>query len=169
MTTVSESDQSVPAETTSWRSALQAAAALALLTLVSAASGTMAGFHLVENVETAIRTRTTENEPPPIVPRYAYDTSLYKVPPVVTNLAMPADVWVRLESSIILDDADAASPDILVGEVAQDMLAYLRTVSLAQIEGASGLLHLREDLNDRIAIRSRDGVRELIIEALVVQ
>lgn len=129
----------------------------------------MAGFHLVENVETAIRTRTTENEPPPMVPRYAYDTSLYKVPPVVTNLAMPADVWVRLESSIILDDADAASPDILVGEVAQDMLAYLRTVSLAQIEGASGLLHLREDLNDRIAIRSRDGVRELIIEALVVQ
>ena len=151
------------------RSLFQALAALAALTLVAAGSGTMLGLHLVENVETAIESRTREDERPVPDPRYAGGTSLHKVPPVVTNLASPPDVWVRLEASIILDNAEVASPDVLAGEIAEDMLAYLRTTSLAQIEGPSGLLHLHEDLNDRVAIRSNNMVRELIIETLVVQ
>jgi flagellar FliL protein len=58
---------------------------------------------------------------------------------------------------------------VLAGEIAEDILAYLRTLSLEQIEGPTGLLHLHEDLNDRVAIRSDDLVEELIIETLVVQ
>jgi flagellar FliL protein len=45
----------------------------------------------------------------------------------------------------------------------------MRTLSEAQIGGASGLQHLREDLNERAAIRSGGLVRELIIQTLVVQ
>ena len=44
-----------------------------------------------------------------------------------------------------------------------------RTVTLRQIEGASGLQHLREDLNERVALRTKGQVRELIVEMLVVQ
>ena len=51
----------------------------------------------------------------------------------------------------------------------KDTVAYLRTLSLPLIEGASGLLHLREDLNDRARIRSGGKVRDLIIHTLIVE
>ncbi len=40
---------------------------------------------------------------------------------------------------------------------------------MAQVEGASGLQHLREDLNERAVLRSKGAIRELIVESLVVQ
>ena len=45
----------------------------------------------------------------------------------------------------------------------------MRTVPLAQLEGPSGFLHLREDLNDRARIRSGGKVRELVVHALVLE
>ena len=38
-----------------------------------------------------------------------------------------------------------------------------------QLEGPSGFLHLREDLNDRARIRSGGKVRELVIQGLVLE
>lgn len=152
------------------RSLARAAATLVALTVVAAGAGTLAGFQLVENVEAALTARAeTEQAPPPPAPHYGDDARLYALPPVVTNLASPPDVWVRLDASIVLDDAATDSAEVLTARIAEDVLAYLRTVTLAQLQGPSGLLYLREDLSDRVAIRSNDQVRELIIETLVVQ
>jgi flagellar protein FliL len=150
-------------------SMVQSIAAFAVLTVVAAGSGTLLGFHLVGSVESAVKNKAAEDKPPLPQPLYPTGTGLLKVPPVIANLASPQDVWVRVEASIIIADAEVAGTDVLAGEIAEDILAYLRTVSLEQIEGPSGLLHLHEDLNDRVAIRSNDQVRELIIETLVVQ
>jgi flagellar FliL protein len=57
----------------------------------------------------------------------------------------------------------------MAGEIRQDVLAYLRTLSLAQIQGPSGLLHLREDLNERVKLRSKGVIQELVLESLIVQ
>jgi flagellar protein FliL len=148
---------------------LQSIGAFALLTLVAAGAGTLLGFHLVGSVEDAIKQKPAEEQAPLPEARYATGTSLLKVPPVIANLASPQDVWVRVEASIVVAEEGVESPDVLAGEIAEDILAFLRTVSLKQIEGPSGLLHLKEDLNDRVAIRSDEQVRELIIETLVVQ
>jgi flagellar FliL protein len=48
-------------------------------------------------------------------------------------------------------------------------MAYLRTLALSQIEGAGGLQALREDLAERVRLRSNGRARELVIETLVVQ
>jgi flagellar FliL protein len=48
-------------------------------------------------------------------------------------------------------------------------VAYLRTVPLAQIEGPSGFLHLREDLNERARIRSGGKVKELVVQSLMLE
>ena len=53
--------------------------------------------------------------------------------------------------------------------IGDDILAYLRTVSLRQLEGPIGLENIRQDLNDRAAIRSDGKVREFVIRTLVVQ
>ena len=55
---------------------------------------------------------------------------------ITTNLGAPSDVWVRMEASIVLDEPQ---DEELPGIIQQDLLAYLRTVKMHQIEGASGL------------------------------
>jgi flagellar FliL protein len=89
--------------------------------------------------------------------------------PITTNLASPPNTWVRMEGSVVVVEDLGPEGAVLMSRLAEDIVAYLRTVPLEQIEGASGFQHLREDLNDRIRIRSQGKVRELLIEALVVQ
>ena len=74
-----------------------------------------------------------------------------------------------MEASVITDQLNEEEASVLVARVGEDVVSYLRTLSPAQIEGARGLQYLREDLNERAAIRSSGKVRELIIETLVVQ
>ena len=58
---------------------------------------------------------------------------------------------------------------VMAARIGEDLVAFLRTTSLAQIEGGAGMQHLREDLNERVVTRSSGKVREIIIETLVVQ
>ena len=94
---------------------------------------------------------------------------LFDMPPVVTNLGSPSDVWIRLEASIVYDAKALPHPDVMSEEIAGDELAYLRSISISQLEGPIGLQNIRQDLNDRAAIRSGGKVSELIIRTLVVQ
>jgi flagellar protein FliL len=89
--------------------------------------------------------------------------------PVVTNLAAPSDVWVRVEGSLVFEGKILPHGEELAGQIAGDMLAFLRTQTLKQIQGVAGLQHLRQDLNERVATRSQGQVREFIIRTLVVQ
>jgi flagellar FliL protein len=91
------------------------------------------------------------------------------LPPIVTNLGAPQDTWVRLEGSIVFDPKTLPHPEAVAGEIGDDVLAYLRTVSLHQLEGPIGLENIRQDLNERAATRSGGKVRAFVIKTLVVQ
>jgi len=71
-----------------------------------------------------------------------------------------------MQASIVYDTSLVTQPDIMVAQIVSDTVAFLRTETLASIEGAEGLRRLREDLNERASIRSDGHVRELIIETL---
>lgn len=60
-------------------------------------------------------------------------------------------------------------PDEMFAKITADTLAYLRTQTMASLEGAEGLRRVQEDLSERVAIRSEGHVHELIIETMVVQ
>jgi flagellar FliL protein len=90
------------------------------------------------------------------------------VPPVVTNLAAPPDVWIRIEGSILFE-GKLPHGEALVGQISSDLLAFMRTQTLQQIQGVAGLQHLRQDLNERVSTRTDGKVREYIIKSLVVQ
>ena len=81
----------------------------------------------------------------------------------------PADVWVRLEVSLVIDTRSTPHPDVLSTEIAGDFLIYMRTLTLAQLEGGVGLQNLRQDLFERAAIRSGGKVTELVVRTLVIQ
>jgi flagellar protein FliL len=100
---------------------------------------------------------------------YSGAIAVKAIPPVITNLANPPSVFLRIEASVIFDGEMPADADALATQISGDSLAFLRTLSLAQIEGASGLLHLREDLTERAKLRSDGRVKEFIIQALAVE
>jgi len=96
-------------------------------------------------------------------------STLFDLPPIVTNLGAPQDTWIRLEGSIVFDPGALPHPETIAGQLSADILAYLRTLSLTQLEGPVGLANIRQDLNERAATRSGGKVREFIIRTLVVQ
>jgi flagellar FliL protein len=99
---------------------------------------------------------------------YSEKAKVHPLSPIVTNLASPERTWIRLEASIVVDaeDGDAKA---LAAAISEDTVAYLRTLSLPLIQGASGLLHLRADLNDRARIRSGGKVQDVIVHTLLVE
>ena len=99
----------------------------------------------------------------------AQSSTIVDLPPIVTNLGAPQDTWVRLEGSIIFDSKTLSHPEAMAGQIGDDILAYLRTVSLHQLEGPIGLENLRQDFSERAATRSGGKVRGFVIRTLVVQ
>jgi flagellar FliL protein len=101
--------------------------------------------------------------------KYGGNTDMLQLPPVITNLADSDSTWVRLQASIVFDRTAVPKPDVLATKISEDILGFMRTLSMAQIGGPSGLQHLREDLNERASIRSGGLVREIILQTLLVQ
>ena len=85
---------------------------------------------------------------------------------VTTNIASPSDVWVRMEVSLVLDEPQAED---LPGIIQEDLLAYLRTLKMHEIEGASGFRHLKQALDERAAIRSDGHVKQVLIRTLLFE
>lgn len=142
--------------------------ALLLITLLSAGAGALSSLHLFSTVERIVGSKK-EVPAEPISPAFVTTARLRKLAPVVTNLAEPAGAWIRMEATVITDQLNEEDASALASQLNEDIVAYLRTVSPAQIAGARGLRYLREDLNERAALRSQGKVHELIIETLVVQ
>lgn len=86
--------------------------------------------------------------------------------PIVTNLAAPEDVWVRLEMSVLF--GEAPNPET-VQAIHQDVLTYMKTVKLHQVDGPSGYLHLKSDLKDLVKTRSEGVARGVLISALLFE
>lgn len=95
-------------------------------------------------------------------------TSLVSLGPIFANLAEPKNVWVRLEAALMIKPGPMQR-DVLVAQVSQDIMQFLRTVKLAQLEDASGLQFMHDDLNDIVRSRSDGQVIELLIKGLIVE
>lgn len=91
---------------------------------------------------------------------------LVPLPQITTNLAAPADVWVRMDLSVVYD---APQPPQMTEAIHQDLLAYLRTLKMYQVEGASGYQHLKADLQERAAIRSDGHAKDVLIRTLLFE
>ncbi len=86
--------------------------------------------------------------------------------PVTTNLAYPSENWIRLEIALAFN----GPPELpLAEEIHQDILAYVRTVSLQQIEGPRGFQYLRDDIQERVALRSQGKVSKVMFRTMVIE
>jgi len=143
---------------------------LALLTVLAVGIGGASGLFMISKIEKAVEEKKKlEEEQVQKVVAYDPSFSLQNIGTIVTNLANPSDVWIRLEASIVVKTGTFPNPNPIAAEIRQDLLGYLHTLSIAQIEGPSGLVHLREDLTERVQLRSNGQVHDFFIETLVVQ
>ncbi len=140
-------------------------AVMIVLTLIAGAGGGGFGLYLASQAKMILGKEAAET----VNPTHITNANVRELPPIITNLGQPSETWVRLHAAIIFDPAGIEKPDIMLANVSEDILGFMQTLSLAQLSGASGLQHLREDLNDRAIVRSDGKVQQLIIESLVVQ
>ncbi|MFT3988568.1 flagellar basal body-associated FliL family protein [Aestuariivirga sp.] len=144
--------------------------AVLLLTLIGAGSGIAVGMLLREApASSAPVAASAVSTAPPAPLHAAEDGVLVAMPAVLTNLAEPKTTWVRLEGVLLTNQKTDDSPDILANQASENVMSYLHSVKLSQIEGASGLLALREDLNDLVRTLSKGQVREVMIHTLVLE
>jgi flagellar FliL protein len=160
--------------------------ALGLLTLVAAGAGAAHGLQTFKSLGSS--TPGKGEQPVPAVahapaaghgePAAAKGTEKAKLPskivtrslqPLITNILMPADVWVRLEGAIVYDQADVEDPEMMLTEVSGDLLAYLRSLTLRELQGTDGLMFVRQDMKERIVLRTKGKARDIIIQTLVMQ
>ena len=92
--------------------------------------------------------------------------NLVPLEPITTNLSYPSDNWIRIEVSLVF----SGNPDtVMADQIHQDIMSYLRTVSLQQIEGPRGFQYLREDLRERVKLRSEGRVNDLLLRTFVIE
>ena len=143
-------------------------ALLAGLTVVAIGIGWASGFYLIDGQQPAAASE--EHAVPKAVEATLSEAheamGVVYLEPITTNLAGPNSTWVRIELALVFD----GGIDLLMAQtVHQDILAYLRTVKMHQVEGASGFQHLRSDIEERAAIRSGGKVKDILVRTLLFE
>lgn len=92
--------------------------------------------------------------------------NIFRLEDITTSLAGSNDFWVRMQVALVFTE----QPDPMLAEaIHQDFLAYLRTVRVPQIEGPSGFRHLKQDLEERAALRSDGKVAQILFRTLLFE
>lgn len=136
-----------------------------LLVLFAGGAGFLSGSYLLHSIAQPGASATPTAQPVAAKPAGPLVAVL---PPIVTNLAGEKGGWVRLESAVVVEGERPLAAD-MTAKLTEDIAALLRTLSLHQISGASGFQHLREELNDRLRIRSGGKVREITLQSLIIE
>lgn len=89
------------------------------------------------------------------------------VAPITTNLAVPDTIWIRLELSLLFEK-EPEDPELAL-TIQQDIMAYVRTVKLIQVQGASGYQHLKSDILERAKIRSQGLVKDVLFRTMIFE
>ena len=137
------------------------------LTVLAVIGGGLVGKLVVARLRGAMAPASATSAATPLP--YPSTVEVHELPPIVVNLAAPPDSRIRLQVAIVYDKAALPEANVAAAQITDDIVAFLATLTLPGLQGASGLQNLREDLNERAAVRSQGKVREVVIETLVVQ
>lgn len=158
-------------------------AAIAGLTVVGAGGGWLVGNMIAPKIKTANEAQEKaaaeaakkeggkegkkEGDKAEVVPTIpAEPNGIVQLDPITTNLAYPSDSWVRMEVALVFNGPIDVK---LATDIHQDIMTYMRTVNLQQIEGPRGFNYLKDDLQERVDLRSEGRVSKLIFRTFVIE
>jgi flagellar FliL protein len=165
--------------------------AIALMTLMSAGAGFSTGGFLIDApapeamVDKAANAKKTASAKPGVHGKHTSDDQaksagdegidaagvieIINLQPIVTNLADPPKTWVRIEASIALVSTYDGDKNLLSTTIAEDLLMFTRTLTLASLAGSSGIAHYKEDISERARVRSGGAVNQVLLRMLVIE
>jgi flagellar FliL protein len=146
---------------------------LVVLTVVAIAIGCGSGYYLTSNVKPPVPVEAEQPAGPAVAPavetrmsEQAEGLGVVHLDPIMTNLSGHSGTWVRMELALVFN----GKADLLVAQtIQQDILGYLRTVKIHQVEGASGFQHLKSDIEERASIRSGGKVKQVLVRTLLFE
>lgn len=136
--------------------------------LLGVGGGGAFGYFMLPDGAASQSKGESQAQPEPVPGRFPSDAIELTVPSVITNLDASPKMRARLDVSIIVAHGTPASTS-LVGEVREDMIAYLKGLTVADIQGVRGFQNLREQLDDRARVRGRGAILGLLIGGLVLE
>lgn len=145
--------------------------AVGLLTVLGAGGGWLVGGMVTPKIKVAEeavkQAGAGEGGKEEGIPQISTEANgVVQLEPITTNLAYPSDNWIRLEVALLFK----GPPDVVVAEdIHQDILAYLRTVSLQQVEGPRGFQYLKDDIQERVDLRSEGRVTKVMFRTFVIE
>ncbi len=92
--------------------------------------------------------------------------AIKKLAPILTNLASPKGVWVRMEIAVFGAEEIGEK---LAEKVHQDIFSFMRTVKLHHIEGPSGYINLKSELAERAVLSSEGKIEGVLIRTLIFE
>lgn len=91
------------------------------------------------------------------------------LPPIITNIADPPKVWVRLEGNLVFDKSREPDSALLSAKLAQHVMAYLNTLKLSDMQGAGAVHGVSQDLDEIVKTLSDGQVQGLLLSGLVFE
>lgn len=88
--------------------------------------------------------------------------------PIVVNLREPAELYVRVEVAVVLEPG-AMEGAAIAAKIGDDLVSYIKTVSLSELEGPTGFQYFREDLRRRAMQIGGGKVKELLLQSFIIQ
>ncbi|NSX89612.1 flagellar basal body-associated FliL family protein [Agrobacterium tumefaciens] len=148
-------------------------AGIAILTLLGAGGGWLVGGMIAPRIagaEAAAHASAASAEKGKgaegIEKISAEANGIVQLDPITTNLAYPSTNWVRLEVALMFKGPVEVG---LAEDIHQDILAYVRTVSLQQLEGPRGFQYLKDDIQERVDLRSQGRVSKVMFRTFVIE
>ncbi|WFU09505.1 flagellar basal body-associated FliL family protein [Rhizobium sp. CB3090] len=142
---------------------------LVVLTVLGAGGGWFLGNMVAPKIKTATAVVQAAAQAPAgekQAAAAAEANGIVQLDPITTNLAYPSQNWIRLEIALMFK----GKPDPQLAEaIHQDILAYVRTVSLQQVEGPRGFQYLRDDIQERVDLRSEGRVSKVMFRTFVIE
>lgn len=105
---------------------------------------------------------------PPTSGRFPADALEIPIPSIIVDLSGEPKSRARLDISVIAVHGTSES-SLLKNEIREDVIAYVKGLTVSDIQGVRGFQNLREQLEDRARIRGRGSVLGLLIGGFVVE
>ncbi len=143
--------------------------AVVLLSLVGGGGGWLTGTLIApapKPAEVAASAPAAEGGHGAAAENAAVLPNLLELAPILTNIGYPAENLIRLQVGLVFD----GPPDPALAEtVNQNIVTYLRTLSLQQLQGPRGFTYLKGDIEEIASLRSQGRVTKVLIRTFVVE
>ena len=146
-------------------------AILPILVVVVIALASGAGYSLM--IDRSSRSTTAEQSaavaPSKNLPELAREV-VVALEPILVSSEGRKQHWLRLEGAISFKQSPGKDElQLLLKNIAEDMLTYLRSTPLEQFESAVGIEFLRDELFEIARMRSKGRASKFILKAMVIE